>query len=129
MINAVELALSDGQLALVSAEDFERVSKLRWSVHSVKRRYKYVTTYTNGKHYHLHRFICGLERGDRRMVDHIDGDCLNNTRTNLRICTNTQNQWNKQKCKTPRASTFKGVHRWRDRFKAGITVNNTKNQL
>lgn len=44
---------------------------------------------------YLHRLVVGLEEGDRRQVDHINGDRLDNRRMNLRIATarlNMQNQ-------------------------------------
>jgi hypothetical protein len=43
----------------------------------------------------MHRLIMGLE--DRKLVvDHIDGDTLNNRRSNLRIATRQQNGWNRR---------------------------------
>ncbi len=58
------------------------------------------------------------------MVDHINGDKLDNRRENLRLCTNSQNQAN---CKVARGrSKFKGVvwqkTPWGGHWRSQITV-------
>ena len=54
---------------------------------------------------HLHRLV--MDPGEKMMVDHIDGNGLNNLRENLRVCTNSENQRNRRKHKG--LSKFKGV--------------------
>lgn len=39
----------------------------------------------------IHRLIMGLEFGDTREVDHRDGNGMNNTMENLRICSHGEN--------------------------------------
>ncbi|UTI65605.1 HNH endonuclease [Paraconexibacter antarcticus] len=45
---------------------------------------------------YLHRVVMGLEAGDRRSVDHINGDKLDNRRCNLRVVTHAENQQNRR---------------------------------
>lgn len=59
----------------------------------------------------LHREILQPEVG--QIVDHIDGNGLNNSRSNLRICTTKQNLRNQKKKRGNSASKFKGVYRHR----------------
>jgi hypothetical protein len=51
----------------------------------------------HGRTIYLHRWLCGLEYGDRhRLVDHVDGDSLNNRATNLRVTDSIGNCRNRQ---------------------------------
>ncbi|MDB6104080.1 MAG: phosphatidylinositol-bisphosphatase [Gammaproteobacteria bacterium] len=42
----------------------------------------------------MHRLIVGAPA--KTLVDHWNGNGLNNTRANIRVCTPTQNSWNKR---------------------------------
>lgn len=105
------IPLSQGEVALVSEQDYERVSTHKWSLsyspaHSPK---KYAVASISGKQTGLHRFVLGVE--GRVLVDHIDGDGLNNTRENLRECTYSQNRANS----STRRTLPKGVYVRRQR--------------
>lgn len=89
---------SKGQEIFVDDEDYENLNQTAWHIttngyvaHSVKVKGKTRTIL-------MHRAILGLEKGEvkgnRLMVDHIDGVRFNNQKANLRIVTHQQNQWN-----------------------------------
>ena len=74
---------------------------------------------------YMHRVIIG---GDALEVDHIDGNCLNNTKSNLRSCTHAQNISNQKR--PAGVSGFRGVYwkvhkkRWRSSIrKDGKTIS------
>lgn len=68
---------------------------------------------------YLHRLIARPHAG--RWVDHIDGNGLNNSRSNLRTCTPTQNLMNVGP--TARSKTgVKGVFPSGDRFRSYISL-------
>jgi len=97
---------------LVDEEDY-RTLKLgfyKWYP-IIGRRTTYAYSHNNGKTIYLHRFIMGLENAPRSVfVDHIDGNGLNNYRTNLRITDNSNNQRNSRKRLSAKCtSTYKGV--------------------
>lgn len=54
----------------------------------------------------LHRFILGADKN--YVVDHIDGDGMNNRRNNLRLATRQENSMNQRRSKNNK-SGFKGV--------------------
>jgi hypothetical protein len=56
-------------------------------------------------------------------IDHIDGNRQNNKIANLRTVTRQQNQFNRRKNKN-NTSGYKGVYRYKDRWRAGLRINN-----
>jgi hypothetical protein len=110
------IALGRGLFAIIDAADYEKLSKYRWRAYRTGRQI-YAVCQNRGKIVYMHRMLLRPRKGD--IVDHIDGNGLNNRRCNLRVCTYAQNQANAR----PRggASQFIGVTRQRDRWQAAIT--------
>lgn len=108
----VEVTLSKGMVAVIDDEDADRVLSHKWSV-SVKKGKQFYAYRTikleSGKStaIYLHMFLLGLSRGDGFLVDHVDGDTMNNRRSNLRVATPAQNSWNKRKVSA--SNKYKGI--------------------
>jgi len=110
-------------LADIDDEDAELVGKYKWTP-----RKDYNTTYavSHGLPYVLlHRLIMGLERGDKRQVNHINGDGLDNRRCNLEICDILHNS---QSFRRPNSSLNVGYVRIRQKnifrpYEATIILN------
>lgn len=118
-----ELSLTKGFVAFVDDGDWERVSAFRWhaSVHS--KDLVYAQTRINRKSIRLHRFLMDPPKG--MFVDHADGNGLNNVRSNLRICTRSQNVRNSRRRTDSRSlSKYRGVwwfakcRKWRAALRA-----------
>jgi hypothetical protein len=96
--------LTHGKVALVDQDDFGWLSAWSWTAMFAKSGW-YAVRGGKGKHVRMHRAILGEPLN---IVDHRDGDGLNNTKTNLRVCSNAQNMRN---CglRSTNKSGFKGV--------------------
>ncbi len=117
-----EIQLSNGGVAIVDADDYERINRWRWarSPNGYAGR-----TATGGKKVLMHRQILGAKEGDE--VDHINREKLDNRRSNLRFVTRSQNMHNRPRQKN-NTSGAKGVshdptHRGKKKWRASIQVN------
>lgn len=105
------IPLTQGQYALVDAEDYERVSRHKWCLSRAGGRL-YAQRRYRGKTQRMHQFLMDPPPG--KVVDHKDGNGLNNRRCNLRICDQHQNLWNQRKSKRG-VSPYVGVYRYAHR--------------
>jgi hypothetical protein len=96
--------LTQGKFAIVDAADYERVSRYKWCASRSGDRW-YAVRSDRRRHVSMHRFITGAPKG--MVVDHIDGNGLNDRRSNLRACTQQQNTHNSRP--KGKSSRFKGV--------------------
>jgi hypothetical protein len=58
----------------------------------------------------MHRLLMGMTKGDGLQIDHINGNKLDNRRSNLRVCVIQQNSYNRGR-QTDNTSGYKGVSR------------------
>jgi len=115
------IKLTRGRNAKVSPEDFAEINRHKWQAINNQGDTFYAIrgVYVNGrkKRLYMHREIMrppvsDISQGGKRIVvDHKDGDGLNNTRENLRIATATANAYNRRKYRKKCNSKYKGVSR------------------
>lgn len=129
-----KIKLTRGKYAIVDLEDFARVSGYKWyaSIEEGGRTYGMRGGKRINKkrepHISLHRFILRAKKGE--MVDHVNGNTLDNRRANLRFCTSSENLQNTKRFKN-NTSGFKGVD-WNKKDKkwhARISVNSQRKFL
>ena len=126
------IKLTQGKVALVDDVDFEWLDQYKWfcdKTHSGYRAMRHNPT-KNGKRkmVYMHREIMDASSGIQ--VDHINHSTLDNRRSNLRLCTNTENTRNGRK-RTNNTSGFKGVIWKKDHKKwaAQATLNGKHHHL
>jgi len=107
-----KIPLTQGQVALVDAEDYESLAQFKWQAVRLRDSQTYYARRRQvvngrGKSIYMHRVIMQASGGQR--VDHRQPQkTLDNRRSNLRFATNRQNLQNRPKCKGNR-SGYKGV--------------------
>lgn len=121
------IPLTQGKFAIVDAEDYHWLSQYKW--HACKSRSTFYAARRKGHtSISMHREIMCAPEG--LVVDHIDHNGLNNRKSNLRLCTHSQNLLNRRirpDCK----SKYKGVvWDWRNRkWVARICINQKRIHL
>ena len=81
-----------GLFAIIDKQDLDLVSNFSWSLHMNEghaRRYAQSVNKHSKATVRLHQLIASPSSGE--VVDHINGDGLDNRRANLRLCSTTQN--------------------------------------
>lgn len=107
-----EIKLTQGMVALIDDEDFERIDEVCWcaarsgNLYAAKRS---VFDHITGQwlNEYMHWWILPLKYG--YTIDHINGDELDNRRCNLRYATQQQQTMNKAKTSSKCSSKYKGV--------------------
>lgn len=122
---AVEIATKDGRV-IVDADIVD--SHYDWSL-DVKRGRVYFSRRESGKTIRksVPRVALGSPNAD--VIDHINGDTLDNRRINLRKCTKRENAWNASKRKGACHSIYKGVCWDRGKWVAYICKDGKQTRL
>jgi hypothetical protein len=117
------IPLTQGKIAIVDDEDFEKLNKYRW--HYNKGYAVRTIGHIIGKQkaIYMHRYL--MKPTKNKKTDHIDGNGLNNQRRNLRVCSQSQNTKNRRINKNNK-SGFIGVswHMPSKKWLAKIKHNN-----
>ena len=121
----------DGRFTIVDAQDADAWEGCSiWCQPQRLKNYEqfYATVRVGGRRVYLHRVLLGVGQFSVQdvMVDHVNDDGLDNRRSNLRTCSNSQNQAKRRLAVTVETySTYRGVtwHKQRGRWQAGIKVN------
>ena len=129
-------------------EDLEKVNALgKWYISNTQKKTQYAEKRLTKKQFSdlnserianglkqlkkrtllMHRYILDLGCDNtytEPVIDHIDGDGLNNTKSNLRLCNRSQNSCNK-KLKSNSGSGFKGVYEVKKKYKKFLKKDGT----
>lgn len=117
-----EIKLTQGMVALVDDEDFERINAVSWYTIRCSKGSGYMVRYYAVRNFRvrpgrhpkgrqnriwMHHLL--LEKIPGYEIDHIDGNGLNNCKNNLRYVTHSENLMNGRKTTINKSSKFKGV--------------------
>lgn len=131
-LETTRMTLTQGQSTLIDDADVDLVSQHRWYAAKTRRGWRVTTNTKNseGKQRNLllHRFLMEPEKG--LVVDHLNHDALDNRRSNMRVCTYSQNAMNQRSARKSSSkylgvSWDKGAKKW----KASILIQGKKKNL
>jgi hypothetical protein len=130
--NTKSIPLSQDKYTIVDTEDYDWLMQWKW--------------YFGGKQYAVRMQYCGMLNGKSKLkmicmhrlildtpsgmfTDHVNGNRLDNRRSNLRICTRQQNAYNQMTSKG--SSIYKGVtwNKNAEKWQAQIRYANTNYYL
>lgn len=131
------IPLTRGKYAIVDKEDFEELAKYKWYVNHNNFLWYACRQYRNpnilnskGKSKQvvvlMHRQIMKASKGSN--IDHQNHYALDNRKTNLRFCSQSQNSQNSLKRKAT-ISKYKGVFLSRGKWRVCICYKGTKISL
>lgn len=121
----------DGFDVIVDDEDVERIKSRHWYLNKTqwkkyKLHYFYNDRVIDGVKYTitLHRFVMGCSLRDGKVVDHISGDTLDCTKSNLRMCSHKENIRNSKvritnTCGLKNVQWHKAAQKWQVRVCIG----------
>lgn len=117
------ITTKSGKQIIVDTDAIELLSEFTWCVGGTG----YAMSRTKGSAVLMHRLLTGAKSGE--YVDHINGNTLDNRKSNLRICRKQQNEFNTKR-RSDNKSGFRGVCRARGRkFRAYIVKDGCQYSL
>jgi len=124
-----QIPLTQGKFALVDDEDYDWLMTWKWYAHKQGKTFYAATNmpYSEGGGMILMHRLLMMYPKDMH-VDHINHDGLDNRKSNLRDCTNRQNQSNLRK---PGVSQYTGVywHKHANKWRSQIQINSKLKHL
>lgn len=117
MNKSKKIKLTQGYYALVDEEDYVLLKEYKWQVRTDKSNY-YATGVYKEKRVQMHRIIMKAKKGE--IIDHINGNGLDNRKINLRVVSARINAWNRKN-----NAKYPGVH-WhsqKQKWYASIHLN------
>jgi hypothetical protein len=124
-----KIYLGDGVYTIVDPQDYYRLKNFNWFLSGSSKKFYAHRSIKIGnietKTVSMHRLIMDAPKG--LVVDHINGNGLDNRRANLRLVTPLQNHWNGRKMENT-SSRFKGVcfNKQNKKWVAYINVENKR---
>lgn len=121
-MQTVIVPLSNGGVVVVDEQDAEFVLSRSW--YRVKSRGTHYAK--TGKNERMHRLLLGVTEKSK-IIDHINGNGLDNRRANLRVVNVAENVANRQKSRI--GNKCPGVYQRNGKWLARVTVDYKPNRL
>jgi len=115
----------------IDGEDFDKIKGYTWGISKYNELDSFRATTSicvNGKQKKISMQSLIIKRPEGMIIDHKDRNPLNNTKNNLRICTQKHNRMNSKKRSGAKYSEYKGVsfNKRCSKYFSTIGVNNKR---
>ena len=129
----VHIHMANGPDAIIDLASFEAIDALpnAWFIQPSRHtQYAHMNVGKGGarRKVMMHRIVTGVSCPGVH-TDHIDGNGLNNSRDNLRVCTPSENAQNLRGARSDSQSGIRGVSRRRSRYRARLRLNGQEYHL
>jgi hypothetical protein len=124
-VDRMELVLTDKSIVIYSPKDHDLISKYKWCMHDMG----YCVSTSRQKGISMHRLIMNCPKD--MVVDHINGNRLDNRRENLRVVSLQANAQNRTKLNADKTtSKYIGVCKYKSgRFRSHIKIDGRQHQI
>lgn len=115
------IELTKNQFTVVDSRTKKEILKHKYCASISGGKY-YAVTYIDSKQVYLHRLLTDAPQGS--VVDHINGNTLDNRKRNLRLCLHKENVRN-QRLHPDKLQKYRGVDymKSKEKYRARITVD------
>jgi len=117
-----KIKLTRDMFVFVDNNTYAFLNQWCWNAHKADDGFYYAARMDEGKFIRMHREIMNAFEYD--VVDHIDGNGLNNQKYNLRIVTSQQNSTNRKKANKNNTCGIRNVHKIGKYWRVRLWVNN-----
>lgn len=123
-----EIHMTGGYVALIDEDDVAKVFGFGWFANRKEDGRVYAQARMGARRFFLHRWL--LDEPAGLLVDHIDGNSLDNRRANLRTCLHHENSHNRKSGPTS-LSGFIGVQKYAipGKYRAMLRYNGARLHL
>lgn len=120
----LKIITKKGDEILIDIQDLEKVKRYSWCISKTG----YPVANINGKVTKIHRYILGIKNPEI-VIDHINGNPLDNRKNNLRLCTALENSRNTSVSKNNKTG-YLGISKTQGgKYRARIMVNRQEIRL
>lgn len=121
--NTIAIHTTSGYDILIDADDFDRVNAVNTSWTICRRKHTaYAKSCYQGDTVYMHRLIHGLQRGDKRVIDHRNGCGIDNRRENTAVVTQSENVFRKV---TPPRDIPRNIYFYQNIYNVRISIEKT----
>lgn len=115
------IKLTKGKLAIVDDDNYDELIKYKWYCNSGGYALRRDYTTKDKIFIWMHRLINNTPRNLE--TDHVNGNRLDNRKSNLRSCTIKQNRQNRSVNRNKINTKYKGIHLHGNNWRAQIKIN------